>query len=124
MHKDQGNVGEAAAILYFTKIGAKVSKPLFENTPYDLIVDDGISLYRVQIKSTSYLSKYDIYQVELRTKGGNTSWNGVIKLADSSGCDKLFVYCSNGDAYLIPVMEFDGQGRISLGVKYESFRVM
>lgn len=122
MHKDQGNIGEAAAILHFTKIGAKVSKPLFENTPYDLVVDVECELKRVQIKSTSSLSKYGIYQVELRTKGGNTSWNGVVKLADSTGCDLLFVYCENGDKYIIPVEVFDGKGRLSLGKKYEEFR--
>lgn len=124
MHKDQGNIGEAAAILHFTKIGARVSKPLFENTSYDLIIDHDSTLRRVQVKSTSYLSKYGIYQVELRTKGGNTSWNGVVKLADSTGCDLLFVHCDNGDEYLIPVESFDGQGRISLGEKYKEFRLM
>ena len=122
MHKDQGNIGEAAAILYFTKIGAKVSKPLFENTPYDLVVDIGGNLKRVQVKTSSSLNKYDNYVLELRTKGGNKSWNCVVKLADSSGCDLLFAYCENGDMYLIPVEEFDGQGRITLGHKYEKFR--
>lgn len=123
MHKDQGNIGEAAAILHFTKIGAKVSKPLFENTPYDLIVDLEGVLQRVQIKSTSY-QRDSTFQVELRTKGGNKSWNGIVKFADSSGCDTLFVYCTSGDSYLIPVEVFDGQGQISLGEKYRVYRLM
>lgn len=37
--KGQGNVGIAAAILYFTKQGCTVSVPLNDSQDYDLVVD-------------------------------------------------------------------------------------
>jgi len=123
MHKDQGNVGEAAAILYFVQAGYKISKPLFENIPYDLIVDKDGVLCRVQVKSSSSKNKYGNYQIELRTKGGNKSWGGVVKLVDATGCDLLFVYCADSTKFIIPVGVFDGQGRLSLGKKYLEYRV-
>lgn len=124
MHKDQGNLGEAAAMFHFTRIGAKVSKPLFENTPYDLVVDLEGKLSRVQVKSTSYQNRSGNYILELRTKGGNSSWNGVVKTVDSSGCDLLFAYCTDGSIYVIPPVALCGQGRVTLGKKYEEFRVL
>lgn len=123
MHKVQGNIGEAAAILHFTKLGYIVSKPLFENTPYDLVVDDGCSLLKVQVKTTGNRKRATNFCVELRTKGGNTSWNGVVKVVTKATCDLLFVYCSDGSQYLIPVEEIDGQVSVTLGRKYASFMV-
>jgi hypothetical protein len=122
MHKCQGNVGEAAAILFFTKSGYVVSKPLFENTPYDLIVDKG-TLQRVQVKTTNHKKPSGSYSVELRTKGGNTSWNGVVKVVESASCDLLYVYCEDGSEYLIPVSLISGQSSVTLGTMYSQYKV-
>jgi hypothetical protein len=122
MHKVQGNIGEAAAILHFTRLGYIASKPLFENTPYDLIVDDGTRLQRVQVK-TSNSSRNGNFRVELRTKGGNTSWNGVVKCVTSSQCDLLFVYCEDQAQYLIPVALIDGRTMVTLSSTYAEYKV-
>lgn len=122
MHKVQGNIGEAAAILYFARLGYIVSKPLFENTPYDLIVDNGEGLQRVQVKTSNSLRKGN-FRVELRTKGGNTSWNGVVKCVNSEQCDLLFVYCEDQAQYLIPVAVIDGRTMVTLGPAYAEYKV-
>lgn len=121
MHKFQGNIGEAAAIFHFTKLGYVVSKPLFENTPYDLIVDFGI-IKRVQVKTTSS-SRNGSFRVELRTKGGNTSWNGVVKCVTKDQCDLLFIYCEDKSKYLIPVDLIDGKTMITLNDTYEEYKI-
>lgn len=122
MNKAQGNIGEAAAIFHFAKLGYIVSKPLFENTPYDLIVDDGCRVFKVQVKTTRY-RKPTNFCVELRTKGGNTSWNGVVKVVTKEACDLLFIYCEDGSQYLIPVEVIDGQVTLTLGKQYLQYKI-
>ena len=51
--KDIGNVGEHLAILECLKLNIIVSRPLGDNTRYDLILDINKILYKVQVKSTS-----------------------------------------------------------------------
>lgn len=46
----KGDIAVTQAIAYFTEIGYDVSLPITESSSYDLIVDDHIALYRVQVK--------------------------------------------------------------------------
>lgn len=46
-----GDICEAIAVAEFMALGYAVSKPLSNGLPYDLIVDDGRRLMRVQVKS-------------------------------------------------------------------------
>lgn len=49
--KSQGDVAELKFAAYFASKGYFVSKPLTDNAPYDLIVDTGEQLLKVQVKS-------------------------------------------------------------------------
>jgi hypothetical protein len=49
--KDRGDETEACAIQKLIKRGFSVSVPFGDNDKYDLIVDDGEQLYRVQCKT-------------------------------------------------------------------------
>ena len=46
----KGDIATAPAIATFTALGFDVSIPLTESAAYDLIVDDGATLQRVQCK--------------------------------------------------------------------------
>ncbi|WYV99334.1 hypothetical protein KoPa4_00168 [Pseudomonas phage vB_PpuM-KoPa-4] len=120
MHKVQGNIAEAKALLHFTEMGYCISKPVFENTPYDFVIDNGCKLYRVQVKSSRCLEGPS-YRLELRTKGGAGNAQEV-KRADSSNCDLLFATTPEA-SYIIPVEVFDGKGRIMLGDRYKEYMV-
>lgn len=120
MYRLQGNIAESKAILYFTEQGYIVSKPLFENTPYDLVVGQDGKLYRVQVKSTICLEEPS-YRLDLRTKGGAGNTQEV-KRVDSGNCDILFATTPE-NSYVIPVDVFDGKGRIMLGHKYKDYAV-
>ena len=48
-----GNIGEAAFILKATKLNFDVSIPFNKNSPYDVLLDNGKRLLRIQIKTTS-----------------------------------------------------------------------
>lgn len=78
-NKLQGNIGEAKAIHYYTELGYMVSKPLFENCAYDLIIDKDGMLLRVQVKTSTQKKANGRYDVNLRTMGGNRSGTGKSK---------------------------------------------
>lgn len=117
----QGDVGVARAIYEFSSKGFIVSKPLSENSPYDLIIDDSNTLKKVQVKTSKSKSKHGAYIVELRTKGGNKSGQ-TIKLMNFDDIDLLFVLCENGSTYLIPSDKINGKGIIYVGkTKYNEY---
>ena len=110
------------AMAYYSKLGWTISIPITDSQDYDLIVDTGDELLNVQIKTTSQLSKHDIYVVGLRTNGGNKSGN-ISKLFDSNNCDLLFVMTEIGEFYSIPRTEIMSTTTINLGEKYLQYKV-
>lgn len=61
--------------------------PVTDMSRYDLIVDTGEKLLRVEVKTTTQQRG----GVNLRTMGGNTSWNKEVKRITSQECDVVFV---------------------------------
>lgn len=58
--KDRGDETEAKVIALFLEHGYSVSVPFGDNDKYDLIVDDGGELYRVQCKTAWKISSRSI----------------------------------------------------------------
>ncbi len=114
-------MGLGVAISYFTSIGNTVGIPLTDSQDYDLIIDDGKALYRVQIKTTSY--KRLNYEVNLSVKGGNRTSVGKIKKFDINQCDYLFVVTESLDKYLIPSKALLAKHCLALGSKYQKYKV-
>lgn len=109
----QGDIGVAAAILYFTKLGYPVSKPLADSQRYDLVVDSG-ELLRVECKTAS------TSRVEMRTKNVLSKRQTLLSAEE---IDLLFVYHLDGRQYLIPSRLVDGVQSISLGPKWDKYKV-
>lgn len=67
--KEQGNIALGQAIAYFTGEMYTVSVPLNDSQPYDLIVDMGGILYKVDCKSTRSETKAGsgVYRVDIRS---------------------------------------------------------
>jgi len=59
--KRRGEMAEAAFLHKVSMLGFGVSRPWGDSEPYDLIVDSGSSLWRVQVKSASRANKYGGY---------------------------------------------------------------
>jgi hypothetical protein len=121
--KQQGDIGVAKAIYYYTALGMIVSAPLTDNAKYDLIVDNKNKINRIQIKTSSYKVKSGSYEVQLKTTGGNQSWQGSVSKIDAENADVLFVVCDDGSMYEFPPEVFDKRTTITLGKEYEKFRV-
>ena len=119
--KQQGDVGLGAAIAFYTSIGYTVSIPLNDSQQYDLIVDDGKKINRVQVKTTKNKKPSGNYEVGLRTCGGNQSFHTVKKF-DHKSVEILFVLCEDGSSYSIPTESFSCKSSIDLGKKYEKFK--
>jgi hypothetical protein len=103
--------------------GAIVWAPVVGSPDVDLIGQFGDDLVRVQVK-TSTCRRDDRWEVALCTRGGNRSWNGVVKLLDATRCDALFVHVGDGRRWYIPASELGGGSGIRLGgPKYAEFEV-
>jgi hypothetical protein len=121
--RKQGNAGLGIAIAYLSRIGVEVAIPLTDTQPYDLIVEDGDHcLHRVQVKTTTQRDRSGAFLVPLRTTGCNTK-AVVRRNFDSSDYEWLFVVCGDACAYLIPTSAIPARTQISLGRKYEQFRL-
>jgi len=67
--KSIGDVAELRVAAKYIDKGFTVSRPLTDHAPYDLLIDDGIKISRVQIKARS--SRDDKISVELYTSSAN-----------------------------------------------------
>lgn len=122
-YSKQGNVGVAYAIAYYSKLGYTVSIPLTDTQDYDLVVDTGNTLLKVQVKTTTYKKENGNYQLNLKVNGGNRSGIGRTKTFDQNSCDLVFAMTEQFDFYSIPKSEILATSSISLGEKYLPFKV-
>lgn len=119
--KKQGDVGLSFAIAYFSSKGHNVSIPLTDSQDYDLIVDIDDKLYKVQVKTSSYI-RNNVYSVSISTKGGNRSYS-TIKKFNNQMVDYIFILTENKDMYLIPTTILTNTSSINLSEKYQEYRV-
>lgn len=90
----KGDIAVSQAVARFTKMGYDVSLPLTESAAYDIVIDIGKDLKRVQVR---YSSTKD---VELRRVHSNSK-GYVVKKAKANVYDWLYVLKSTGEEYLI-----------------------
>jgi PD-(D/E)XK endonuclease len=121
--RGQGDQGERSAMLWFGQRGAAVFMPVFHSPDFDLIADWGQGLARVQVKtSTCFINGR--WEVTLCTRGGNRSWNGLVKYLDRSRYDYLFVVVRDGRRWFVPASNVGGGAGILLGgPKYAPFEI-
>jgi hypothetical protein len=100
-------------MLWFWARGV-VFVPLGHSPDYDLVADWGDGAMRVQVKTSNVFRK-NRWDLALCTRGGNQSWNGLVKRLDPSRYDYLFVVVGDGRRWLIPAAEVAGGSGIRLG---------
>jgi hypothetical protein len=119
----QGDLGELSAMEWLGSHGYSVYYPIGHSPDCDLVADDGESLERVQVKTTTQWVK-GRWVATLCTRGGNQSWNGLVKRFSSSRCDRLFVLAADGRRWFMPAQAVDGGSGIVLGgPKYAEYEV-
>ncbi len=103
--------------------GAHIYVPLGHSPDVDLIAELEGRLVRVEVKTTS-LRAGDRWKVMIATRGGNRSWDGMVKYFDIHRCDHLFVAVADGRRWFIPTHALDCRSNLALGgKKYAEFEV-
>ena len=121
--RQQGDAGELSAMSWLVEHGYHVYLPLGHSPDCDMVADRDGRLQRVQVK-TSRSWQDGRWAVTLCTRGGNQSWNRVIKRFSPQRCDSLFVLVADGRRWFIPADVVEGESRITLGgPKYASYEV-
>ena len=125
--RQQGDLGEASAIEWFSRLRATIFLPFGHSPDVDLVVDLEGHLLRIQAKtSTCKEPRLDGHRwnVALATNGGNQSWSGVAKVFDPSRFDLLFVLVGDGRRWLIPADAIEATHGLYLGgAKYSEFEI-
>ena len=119
--RKQGNAGLGIAIAYLSRIGVDVAIPLTDTQRYDLIILHNQGMERVQVKTTT-CKDGGSYVAHVRTIGGNKS-QVKVRLFDPTDYEWLFVVCGDATAYMIPSTEITARYSLTLGRRYERFRL-
>lgn len=119
-NKEKGNTGLGIAIAYYTSNGYTVSIPLNDTQDYDLIVDKANKIIKVQVKFTSCMTKYRVYQVALKSCGGTSG--RTYKTVIDTNVDELFIVTDNIDIYIVPIKEIQNKATLNLCDKYEKYK--
>jgi hypothetical protein len=119
----QGDLGELSAMEWLRSHGYAVYYPIGHSPDCDVVVNDGRTLQRVQVKTTRrYYNRR--WNVMVCARGGNQSWNGLVKRFSSSRCDWLFVLVADGRRWFIPAEAIAASTFVLLGgPKYAEFEV-
>ena len=120
-NKEKGNTGLGIAIAYYSMNGYTVSIPLNDTQDYDLIVDKNNILKKVQVKATSCKTRYNKYQVALKSCGGTKV--KTYKTIIDTNIDEVFIVTGNMDIFILPIEEIKNRSTINLCRKYEKFRI-
>lgn len=103
MHtKDKGDMAETQVLAELKRIECGVSLPFGDNLPYDMIVDSGGQLYKVQVKH----SRYENGCVTFQTRSSNYNTNEVWHETYDGKIDYFAVFSpETGNCYAIPIEE-------------------
>lgn len=120
----QGDIGVWTAILYYTRQPAiTVSVPTTEQCRYDLVIDDGYRLMRVQVKTCTFKAKSGAYEVQLRTNGANYTTKYKCAKIDIGECDMVFILTGDGTAYEMPSRVLHGRSTVTMSGEYLEYKV-
>lgn len=116
-HQQKGKETESVVVHELIKRGYSVSQPVFGNERYDLIVDDGESLHRAQVKSF-YTPKKDTIKMDFDTSIYNSDGQVSKSYYDSDEIDIFLTYVPKEDSLLwIPIEE---AGKTSISLSYRN----
>jgi len=90
----KGDIAVFQAIATYNRLGYDIALPLTESASYDILVDDGNGIWRVQVKFSSGKD------VDLRRVHSN-SQGYVVKKTLANVYDWLYILKPSGEEYLI-----------------------
>ena len=121
-NKEKENSGLGIAIAYYSTSGYIVSIPLNDTQDYDLIVDKNNISKKVQVKATSCKTRYNKYQVALKSCGGTKG--KTYKTIINTNIDEVFIVTDSMDIFIIPIEKIKNKSTLNLCDKYEKYRIV
>jgi PD-(D/E)XK endonuclease len=119
----QGDLGEFSAIEWLGWKGYPVWLPFGHSPNIDLVAEIDGRLAGIQVKTSTVRYKRG-FAVTLCTRGGNQSWNGLVKRFSADRCDWLFALVADGRRWFIPAAAVEGTTGIVLGgPKYAEYEI-
>jgi hypothetical protein len=111
----KGAIAETRIAAELTQLGLDVYRPIAEGGRYDLLVDCGPRLVRVQCKWARRLRGV----VVVRTRTSRLTPHGYVRTTYASGeIDGVAAYCPELEScYWLPITEFDGRVSVSLRLR-------
>ena len=120
-NKEKGNTGLGIAIAYYSANGYTVSIPLNDTQDYDFIIDKDNILKKIQVKATSCKTKYNKYQVALKSCGGTKG--GTYKTVVDTNIDEVFIVTDSLELFRIPIEVIKNKATLNLCEKYEKYKI-
>lgn len=121
--KERGDVALSNAIRSYISSGYEVLLPIGNRRDYDLVVERGGLLHKVQVKYAGLYKDCGSCKVGLRITGGNQSFSYSKKYSDDS-FDFLFVYTQKGECYILPWRDVKARNEINIEhTKYKKYKV-
>ena len=120
-NKEKGNSGLVTAIAYYGLKGYTVSIPLNDTQDYDIIVDNGQKLLKIQVKATSQRTPQGYTTFNVASTGGTKG--EVYKTIKDTDIDYVFVVTELQELYEIPISEIQTTKSFNLGPDRQIFRV-
>ena len=120
-NKEKGNTGLGIAIAYYSANGYTVSIPLNDTQDYDFVVDKDNILKKIQVKATSCKTKYNKYQVALKSCGGTKG--GTYKTVVDTNMDEVFIVTDSLELFRIPIEVIKNKATLNLCEKYEKYKI-
>lgn len=114
--KRKGSLAVGEAISYFIGINCSVFIPVSDCDKYDLVINQNGSFKKIQCKYTGHKAPSGGFFVDLRTFGGYRDKTYYIRYGKED-FNLLFVYCSNGDKYLISEEMIRNKAQLVVGGK-------
>ncbi len=109
----KGNAAELAIAAEASRLGLSVLKPLTEHERYDLVVEVGGRLLRVQCKWAS--RRGEVIRVRLSSCHHSPTRGYVHSSYEIDEIDVIAVYCHDvGKSYLLPIEDFAGRSMVYL----------
>ena len=109
--QQKGITTEMYVAAYLLSLGYNVSQPMCQDSKYDLIVDTGHKLLRLQVKTARLVTKSSIaFNCRSTTK------NSITHKSRSYGLDEIDYFATfwNHKVYLVPVGECSSEKRLHL----------
>ena len=122
--KEKGNIALGRCIQYFTSLGFIVLLPLNDAQDYDIAIDNGKTIDKIQVKYTSQKQKSNYYICKLYTCGHKDA-NGkqYEKPINYNNIDYFWFTNELNEDWLIPISELLNNRTITLNKDRDKFKV-